>query len=272
MILIMNYTTIYNTTSNLQSLCALRLRNLVYYCFKQAIVIIASFLLVFPVNADNLLNNAAECHRHFDYYEKAFQLPKGLLSAISLTETKRWHEGISRYIYWPWTANVAGKPYYFSSRAEAINTINTLRAKGIRSIDVSCMQINLLHHPQAFSSIDQAFEPEYNVAYAAWFLANNFKKHRDWSKAIAAYHSETPALGRQYLERVLANWHNNQHISSKQLASNNSEPIKKAANKKHTNRLRSSIIITNSDSHLNNGNSYGVENITNRVLSKMKQD
>jgi hypothetical protein len=267
----MSHTILYKTINNLQQLYLCWLKNCLRHCSTQAVLIIACFL-VLPAKADHLLNHAAECHRHFAHYEQAFRIPKGLLSAISLTETKRWHGGISRYIYWPWAANVEGKPYYFDSREEAVNKINTLRAKGIRSIDVSCMQINLLHHPKAFSSIEQAFDPEYNIAYAAWFLANNFKRHGDWSKAIAAYHSETPTLGRQYLDRVLATWYDNKHTSSMQLASHSSKPIKTLPSKDKTQRLRSSIVITNSTTNLTNSNSYGVENITNRVLNKIKQN
>ena len=37
-------------------------------------------------------------------------------------------------------------------------------------MDVGCMQVNLYHHAHAFSSLDNAFDPQSNVDYAARFL------------------------------------------------------------------------------------------------------
>ena len=45
--------------------------------------------------------------------------------------------------------------------------MNSYRAQGARSIDVGCMQVNLLHHADAFASLEQAFDPVANARYAA---------------------------------------------------------------------------------------------------------
>jgi hypothetical protein len=81
-----------------------------------------------------------------------------------------------------------------------------LQAQGVRSIDVGCMQINLMHHPDAFTSLGQAFEPAANTAYAVRFLNMLYRRTGSWSKSIAAYHSETPQIAVDYQRRVLATW------------------------------------------------------------------
>jgi hypothetical protein len=81
-----------------------------------------------------------------------------------------------------------------------------LQAQGVRSIDVGCMQINLLHHPDAFASLDEAFDPAANAAYAVRFLKALYNQSRDWPTAVATYHSNTPDIAADYQRRVLAVW------------------------------------------------------------------
>ena len=65
-----------------------------------------------------------------------------------------------------------------------------------------------MHHPQAFASLEQGFEPAANADYAARFL----KQLRegpgggDWMKAAGFYHSQTPDRaegGKAYLKSSL---------------------------------------------------------------------
>jgi|GEM_PF-6658580 len=128
-------------------------------------------------------------------------IPPHLLHAISLVES-----GISNgktTSPWPWTINVEGKGYTFKSKQEAIHAVQHFRKLGRESIDVGLMQINLKHHPHAFQSLEQAFDPAANIAYAARFLTELFFKHRSWHEAVKHYHSGNPILGSGYLERVL---------------------------------------------------------------------
>ena len=81
-----------------------------------------------------------------------------------------------------------------------------MQARGIQSIDVGCMQVNLMHHPDAFPSLDMAFDPQANAAYAARFLKELYAQTGDWTKATALYHSATPELGAEYQRKVLAVW------------------------------------------------------------------
>jgi soluble lytic murein transglycosylase-like protein len=76
----------------------------------------------------------------------------------------------------------------------------------VRSIDVGCAQINLMYHPSAFASVEQAFDPASNADYAARFL----KELRDttaggnWMTAAGDYHSLTPELAEPYRQQVEA--------------------------------------------------------------------
>jgi soluble lytic murein transglycosylase-like protein len=68
------------------------------------------------------------------------------------------------------------------------------------------MQVNLMHHPGAFASLDAAFDPATNALYAARFLNSLYGVSGSWVQATAAYHSETPAIGADYQRRVMARW------------------------------------------------------------------
>ena len=107
---------------------------------------------------------------------------------------------------WPWTINAEGQGAFFESKAEAIAAVRALQARGVRSIDIGCMQVNLMHHPDAFATLEQAFDPRANVAYAARFLTSLFGQAGTWPRAAALYHSATPELGAEYQRRMLAVW------------------------------------------------------------------
>jgi hypothetical protein len=177
-----------------------------------AIVALAILSLATPeraravVSSDELIEHSKECLKHFSRQERQQGIPRQLLFAVASTESGRWHEGAGVALPWPWTVNAAGKGYYFASKSEAIAAVSRFQAQGISSIDVGCMQINLKHHPEAFSNINQAFDPERNVAYAASFLKRNFTELQSWRSAIAAYHSRTASLGDGYFAQVKKNW------------------------------------------------------------------
>lgn len=155
---------------------------------------------------DPLIEGARQCTQYFPVEEKKNAIPTHLLAAIATTESGRYHEGLGMSVPWPWTINVEGKGYYFNSKAEAIAQVQNLLAKGVQSIDVGCMQVNLKHHPKAFANLNEAFDPSTNVAYAAKFLHDNYATLGDWIKATAAYHSRTPVYGQRYLVDIERSW------------------------------------------------------------------
>ncbi|HEY8290502.1 MAG TPA: lytic transglycosylase domain-containing protein [Acetobacteraceae bacterium] len=134
------------------------------------------------------------------------RLPAGLLEGIALEESGRRDARTGTVRPWPWTINVGGVGQFFATKAEAVAAVRAQQASGVRSIDVGCMQINLMHHPDAFASLDEAFDPPANARYAARFLNSLHAAGDDWRHAIGAYHSETPALAEAYRALVLARW------------------------------------------------------------------
>ena len=145
------------------------------------------------------------CLQHIRSEEKAHRIPKGLLAAIGLTESGRALKRGQRTV-WPWTVNTAGEGHYFESKADAIAFVEGKLADGVESIDVGCMQINLKHHPDAFASLEDAFDPATNAAYGADFLTALHGELNGWLAAARRYHSATPEKGEAYGARVLANW------------------------------------------------------------------
>ncbi len=155
---------------------------------------------------DPLIEGAKLCTRHLQRYETQYGIPSHLLSAIASTESGRYHDGLKIKLPWPWTINAEGKGYFFDTKEEAVAAALKLQARGVESIDVGCMQVNIHHHPEAFVSMSQAFEPENNVAYAASFLRNLYQEEGSWKKAASDYHSKTPDRGRQYVGLVYDSW------------------------------------------------------------------
>ena len=138
--------------------------------------------------------------------ERARGTAPGLLAAIGLVESGRTdpHTGVRSP--WPWTVTAEGVGTFYPGKAEAIRAVQALQARGVASVDVGCMQVNLLHHPAAFRDLDEAFDPAANAAYAARFLLTLYARTGTWPAAAAAYHSLTPRLGAQYGQLVAAVW------------------------------------------------------------------
>ena len=146
------------------------------------------------------------CEQAIGNAEEIGHTPRGMLAAIGQVESGRPDPRAGRVRPWPWTIDADGVGQFFATKAQAVSAVVALQAQGVRSIDVGCMQVNLMHHPDAFTSLDQAFDPAPNTAFAARFLNALFRRTGSWSKSIAAYHSETPQIADDYQRRVLATW------------------------------------------------------------------
>ena len=138
--------------------------------------------------------------------ERGANLPRGLLQAIGRVESGRRDPETGQFAPWPWTINAEGEGKYFPTREAAIAHVRQLQARGVRIIDVGCMQVNLHHHPNAFASLEQAFDPLINARYAARFLTELNGGRADWRQAAGHYHSQTPERAGPYREKVLAAW------------------------------------------------------------------
>ena len=146
-----------------------------------------------------------QCRQAIRAAEQAAAIPSQLMAAIGRIESGR--RDASGVVHpWPWSINVEGTDHIYETKAEVIAAVRGFQARGIKSIDVGCMQVNLMYHPKAFASLDQAFDPAANAAYAARYLRELFVQTGSWPKATAAYHSATPELGTPYQQKVAAIW------------------------------------------------------------------
>ncbi len=148
---------------------------------------------------------SAQCSGALGLAEVRHGTAPGLLSAIAKAESGRPVPPMPGLQPWPWAVNADGAAMYFDSKPAAVTWTRLALARGVRQVDVGCMQVNLQSHPEAFRDLDDAFDPSANTDYAARFL------HRlrddaggDWSAAIGYYHSRTPDLAANYRERVMA--------------------------------------------------------------------
>ncbi|HEY6432350.1 MAG TPA: transglycosylase SLT domain-containing protein [Acetobacteraceae bacterium] len=153
---------------------------------------------------------SALCEQAIRHAEAVGHTPPGMLAAIGQVESGRPdpHSGAMRP--WPWTIDADGVGQFFATKAQAVTAVAALQAQGVRSIDVGCMQVNLMHHPDAFASLDQAFDPAANTGFAVRFLDALYRRTGTWPRSIATYHSETPQIAEEYQRRVMVTWH--QHV------------------------------------------------------------
>jgi hypothetical protein len=130
-------------------------------------------------------------------------VPLPVMRAITRVETGRGR-GLEP---WPWTVNMEGKGHWFETRAEAEAFVARAMARGARSFDIGCFQINHRWHGTAFRSPSEMFDPLRNAAYAARFLKDLHAQSGNWSVAAGWFHSRTPERAREYrarFERVRA--------------------------------------------------------------------
>jgi hypothetical protein len=142
------------------------------------------------------------CRDAIQKAEIRYGLPRGLLLAIGRVETGRPDPLSGQMEPWPWSVQAEGRGYLFDSKLEAIRWVTDAMSKGIRSIDTGCLQVNLLFHPDAFSSLDQAFDPRMNVDYAARFLSQLHASTGEWERATGFYNSQEPVRSATYQARV----------------------------------------------------------------------
>ena len=105
----------------------------------------------------------------------------------------------------PYAVNAEGRSTIAPDAATAVALVEQARSEGLRRIDVGCGQINLYWHPFAFADLNTAFDPEANAEYAAAFMASLFRRHGDWTQAVAHYHSNRPEHQQRYVASVSAN-------------------------------------------------------------------
>lgn len=211
------------------------------------------FLLMFsqPVEASDypkFVSDSEVCTVAAQQYEDKFQIKKHLLKTITSVETGRWNKAKQKMTAWPWTVNAEGKGYFFESKREAIAAVKRMQAEGIRSIDVGCMQVNLVYHSKAFKNLEDAFNPYKNMEYGAKFIKQLYvQKGHDWNKAATAYHSSQPDRAQVYAQKLSKVYRGivKGGVTSRDLVAKsvNKTPfeLKKLANSKHFAKNKSEL-------------------------------
>jgi hypothetical protein len=120
-----------------------------------------------PVPLDGPAQTSALCNAAIAAAEARYGTPPGLLSAIARVESGRPIPPTNVTGPWPWAIDADGGAYFFDSKSEAVAWARTAIARGVKYIDVGCMQIDLPQHPQAFRSLEDAFDPALNTDYGA---------------------------------------------------------------------------------------------------------
>lgn len=161
-----------------------------------------------PARADLLGSSPAPspCTQAAFTAEQDGSVPIGLLLAIGRIESGRPDPVHGIIAPWPWTINVGGVGRFFASKDDAVAYVRDQQARGVQSIDVGCFQVNLYYHPDAFATLEDAFDPASNARYAASFLTQLRDRSGAWEAAVGMYHSAVPAEGGWYRDRVLATW------------------------------------------------------------------
>lgn len=162
-----------------------------------ALTAVFSFSSAAPLKAET----ANVCEREMARAAKLHNIPLGILYAVGLTETGRG-DGLR-----PYALNIDGDAVYDLTRRQAVARVQESRARGIKLIDVGCMQINHYWHADKFRSLDDMLDPARNVAYAASFLKDLHAREGSWVMAVARYHAgpNNDAAQKRYVCRVIDN-------------------------------------------------------------------
>ncbi len=175
---------------------------------------------VTPTTEDRLTGSAHSataglCTAAIGRVERDNRIPLYLLRAIALKETGRWDAANKVSQAWPWTVTAEGQGQYFPRKVDAIAAVKALMARGVRSIDVGCLQINLRYHADAFADLNAAFDPLTNARYAGKFLQGLRRELHSWTLAVGGYHSRTPARAGPYRHKVIRLWRQLQQDANK---------------------------------------------------------
>lgn len=191
--------------------------------FRYFVIFCCFFQICFAEKDDQPISNDyfAQhdlCESEIERSEQRNGIPHRLLTAIATVESGRsviMKNGKIMKRAWPWTICANGKGHYFSTKSAAIAAVKKLFARGVRNIDVGCMQVNLMHHNKAFKTLEEAFTPKNNIAYATKYFLELKKISNSWSHAVGYYHSKNAKYYKRYCSLVFNEWKNmrNVHIN-----------------------------------------------------------
>ena len=144
---------------------------------------IYSAVIHHAVAADVRAEGGRACEREMARAARIHGIPLGILYAVGLTETGR------RGALYPYALGAEGQTVFAKNMADAMASFEAMRHRGVRLIDLGCMQINHYYHGDKFESVQAMFNPARNVDYAARFLKELKQREGSWTMAVARYNA-----------------------------------------------------------------------------------
>ena len=169
-------------------------------CKKNFMKLLTIFLFLY-LTTNTLLANKYDCIIASKKYENIYNIPDNLLVSVALTESGRKIKN-SEFISWPWTINRKGKGKFFDNKNSAVKYVKKYVKNGKKNIDLGCMQVNYMYHPNAFKNFNDAFDPDKNVEWAAKMLNSLHSKFGSWKSAVGYYHSYREKKRKKYSLKV----------------------------------------------------------------------
>jgi soluble lytic murein transglycosylase-like protein len=144
---------------------------------------IVAALFICSAAAEARADHARPCEREMTRAAQLHGIPLGILYAVGLTETGR------RGALHPYALGAEGQTVFAGNIDAAIASFEVMRRKGVKLIDLGCMQINHYYHGDKFVSVRAMFDPAKNVDYAARFLKELKQREGSWTMAVARYNA-----------------------------------------------------------------------------------
>ncbi|TDT88906.1 MULTISPECIES: transglycosylase SLT domain-containing protein [Azorhizobium] len=141
------------------------------------------------------------CEKELVRAAAKYKIPLPILYAVGLTET-----GVNGKMH-PFTLYIEGKDYQPKTLTEALARFKEANDRGVKLIDIGCMQANFYWHRAEFKSLEAMFDPRENVEQAARFLSELKQRHGSWTMAAARYNAgpNNNVAQHRYVCRVMKN-------------------------------------------------------------------
>jgi soluble lytic murein transglycosylase-like protein len=144
---------------------------------------IAVALFICSAGAAEASTDVRPCESEMARAAQIHGIPLGILYAVGLTETGR------RGALYPYALGAEGQTVFAKNLDDAMANFEAMRHRGVKLIDLGCMQINHYFHGDKFDSVRAMFDPAKNVDYAARFLKALKAREGSWTMAVARYNA-----------------------------------------------------------------------------------
>lgn len=141
------------------------------------------------------------CERELARAAAKYQIPLQILYAVALTES-----GTGKGLQ-PLMLHIEGRDHLPPSLPEALAMFHAANDRGVKLIDIGCMQVNWYWHREEFRTLEEIFDPRLNVEQGARFLKELRQRHGSWTMAVARYNAgPANTVGQhRYVCRVMKN-------------------------------------------------------------------